>query len=429
VRVQYQLAFTLGDIELADRTRVLADVLARNVANPWFQGAGLSSLSKGASDLLIRLASQPRWRNDFTGQNFLSELALNLGLNGQMNEISMFLNFFTRTRLEQQSTFSLLYSVGEGLHRIGSSLALVDSQGQLQTYYDQALDMSLADFQQDPVRLAALRLRSVSYYSASSPGDIYQLFFGTGQSEAVQNAALTTLGRYENPAIGYNLISRWSELKPNVKRQAVSAIVQRTDRVPEVIAALQDRRIAPADLSSTQINFLRTYRDAAIGQRAQAIFGPFNPVRPGLSEQFRPSLSMIGNPARGRETFRARCASCHRLGGEGAILGPDLAAARIGGKEKLLNAIIEPSSEITPNYATGTVETRRGENLLGILSEDNGVAITLRQPGGAAQVWPRTNVQTVEAQPWSLMPDGLEQGLNHQGMADLLEYLMTAVSY
>jgi len=426
IRVQYQLAFTLGDIEMSERTRVLADILGRNLANPWFRSAALSSLNKGASDLLIALASEPRWRNDPTGQTFLNELALGLGLNGQINEVTMVLDFIVRSRLEQLTTFSLLYSLGEGLHRIGSSLALVDPQGRLQTYYDQALDIALGDNLKDPVRLAALRLRSVSYYTATYPGDIYQLLFGTGQSEAVQTTALMTLGRYENPAIASNVIARWPELTPNVRRQAISALLQRTERVIEIVAALQDRRISPRDLSPTQINFLRTHRDPAVSQRAAAIFGPFSPIRPGLLEQFKSSISIPGNPGRGLQIFRARCTSCHRLGGEGTSLGPDLAATKISGKEKLLASILEPSREIAPTYTTTVVETKRRETLTGILTEDNGTTITLRQPAGGAQVWPRSNVQAIEPQSWSLMPEGLEQGLNGQAMADLLEYIIAA---
>jgi len=62
-----------------------------------------------------------------------------------------------------------------------------------------------------------------------------------------------------------------------------------------------------------------------------------------------------------------------------------------------------------------------------VLDEDNGTTITLRQPASAGAVWPRANVQAVEPQAWSLMPEGLEQGLTPQMMADLLEYVMSAL--
>jgi hypothetical protein len=50
----------------------------------------------------------------------------------------------------------------------------------------------------------------------------------------------------------------------------------------------------------------------------------------------------------------------------------------------------------------------------------------LQQLNGRPVVLPRTNIQYFQAQPWSLMPEGLEEGLTPQGMADLLEYIFTA---
>ena len=134
---------------------------------------------------------------------------------------------------------------------------------------------------------------------------------------------------------------------------------------------------------------------------------------------------MPGVATRGREIFRARCAFCHRAGGEGHRFGPDLAGAKLMGKEKMLTAILEPGLEVSPDDATYVVETRRGENVVGLMADNDTATITLRQPEGAGLVWPRLNIQSIEAQPWSLMPEGLEQGLTRETMADLLEYLMT----
>jgi hypothetical protein len=41
---------------------------------------------------------------------------------------------------------------------------------------------------------------------------------------------------------------------------------------------------------------------------------------------------------------------------------------------------------------------------------------------------PRANLRSLEAQPWSLMPDRLEEGLTQQDVADLLEYVLRPVT-
>jgi putative heme-binding domain-containing protein len=61
---------------------------------------------------------------------------------------------------------------------------------------------------------------------------------------------------------------------------------------------------------------------------------------------------------------------------------------------------------------------------MGILRDQNPATITLQLLNGAQVVLPRANISYLQAQPWSLMPDGLEAGLTQQNMADLLEYLV-----
>src|SRR5262249_2594080 len=122
--------------------------------------------------------------------------------------------------------------------------------------------------------------------------------------------------------------------------------------------------------------------------------------------------------------FLARCASCHRFGGEGLMAGPDLAAERVIGKERLLHAIAEPSAEITPGFSTYVMETKSGEVRYGLKRDENPETITFLQPYGTEAVWPYANISSLEEQPWSLMPAGLETGLAPQAVADLLEYIL-----
>src|SRR5205823_10683149 len=78
---------------------------------------------------------------------------------------------------------------------------------------------------------------------------------------------------------------------------------------------------------------------------------------------------------RGREMFgAAKCFACHRFDGEGGSNGPDLtvAAGRFSARD-LLESIIEPSKEISDQYAAVIVETNDGRRVVGRiinLSED-----------------------------------------------------------
>jgi len=126
-------------------------------------------------------------------------------------------------------------------------------------------------------------------------------------------------------------------------------------------------------------------------------------------EQFKPSLRTAGVAARGRDIFRSRCAECHRLSREGSRLGPDW-RRKNPRQGKLLSAILEPNLEIARGYATSVVETHGQDNLIGSsamkMNNDH-----LAPTGDVEVVWPRRNIQSIQPQTWSLMPDGMDKGL------------------
>jgi putative membrane-bound dehydrogenase-like protein len=423
LRVRYQLAFTLGELQRPDTAQALAEILRRSPAYPWMQAAVLSSVGEGAGNLFVALAGDAQFRSDPGGREFLRRLATMIGVSGRPDDTAPLLEFMARTPLQPQQAFMLAYALGEGLRRSGGSLPQVDPEGRLQKYYVEALRMAGNNFLFDPVRVEAVRLLGVDSYTFATAGDRVLLLLGTGQPEAVEFAAIGALGRFDDPQIAPALFRRWRVLTPRLRREAVTALLGRSNRVAEVLAALGDGRISRADVAPAQLDFLRTHRDPAISREAVRLFGPVPTQRPAVRRQFSPSLRLTGVPDRGRAIFLARCSACHRLGGGGQTLGPDLAAARLRSKGSILSAIIEPKAEIRPEFATYAVETATGESLIGLLRDQNSTTLTLAQPYGVDIVLPRANVPYLRSQDWSLMPAGLEEGLTPQDMADLLEYI------
>ena len=139
---------------------------------------------------------------------------------------------------------------------------------------------------------------------------------------------------------------------------------------------------------------------------------------------FQLALSLKGAPLRGREIFGARCAACHAAIPGAPSVGPDLTYAKVYGADKILAAILEPNLGARFDYLTYVLEYGEGETMMGILRDQNPATITIQGINGAQVVLPRANVTYLQAQPWSLMPEGLEAGLTPQGMADLLAYLL-----
>lgn len=427
LRVRYQLAFSLGEMRHRERARLLADILRRDPANPWIQAAVLSSCGEGGGELFVLLGNDQGFLSQASGHTFLLQLASMLGTQGRLTEVVQALSFISQGQLAHLQTFSFLGAIGEGLYRTRSGLTLVDPTGVLVPWYAQARDAMVAgNLLPDPTRVAAIRLLSFSTFTYDDVASWLMLLCDPQVRPALVAAAVSTLCRYDDPRAVNNLLGQWPNIPPLERTQAIDAWLSRTSHVPALMDALANKRLGTNDFSPTQQNFLRTYPDDSVQQQALRSFGPLRLRRPEVVEYFRPALRLIGIPDAGRATFLARCAVCHRLGTTGQAFGPDLTGGRSKGKAELLRKILEPNGDITPQYATWVLESKEGDNVMGLQGPENAVAVRVRQAGVGQAIWPRDDILAVHPQTWSLMPEGLEAGLSLQNMADLLEYLMTA---
>src|SRR5204863_4287727 len=191
------------------------------------------------------------------------------------------------------------------------------------------------------------------------------------------------------------------------------------------LRAMEQGGVQRRDLSLMQAVALRQHSDASLRQRALKVIGAAaNTNRDEVVRRFRPALDLRGDIQRGKALFQQRCQSCHRLGNDGFAVGPDLAGARSGGKEKLLVNILDPNREVPPNYFGYTVEIREGENYAGLIVNETASSVTIRQPLGVEQVVARAQITRMEASKLSLMPEGLEEALTQQDVADLLDFIL-----
>jgi putative heme-binding domain-containing protein len=139
-------------------------------------------------------------------------------------------------------------------------------------------------------------------------------------------------------------------------------------------------------------------------------------------------LALKGDGARGKALFfnnnAVQCKTCHRIGGEGSTLGPDLSA--IGKKldrARILESILEPSKSIEPQYTQYVVETKDGRIHTGILSEKSAAQIVLKSQGDKETRIPADQVAVLAPQRTSIMPELLLRDLTAEQVADLLAFL------
>jgi putative heme-binding domain-containing protein len=242
-----------------------------------------------------------------------------------------------------------------------------------------------------------------------------------------QRLALETMTLFPDKDWVPDVLDHWRELASASREEAIQALAKRPRRIRALLEAIQSGLIQPKELTIAQQSQLRSDRDPAIRALAEKILGrAATGGRQSVIDAFQFALAAKGDGLNGHIIFQARCASCHKFGTEGHTLGPDLATVKSGGKDKLLIAILDPNREVAPNFASYAVDTKDGESITGILASENANSVTLRMAGGAESVIPRANITSLQSQGRSLMPEGLEEGLKPQDIADLLEFIVGA---
>jgi putative heme-binding domain-containing protein len=131
--------------------------------------------------------------------------------------------------------------------------------------------------------------------------------------------------------------------------------------------------------------------------------------------------------AKGRHLFAAACAACHTFAGEGGALGTDLTTiVRRLNTRDLLEAIIDPSKEISDQYGTVVLTRRDGSQVQGrvvnIAAGTIHVAQNLLNPSAVVKI-PVDQIESIRASKVSLMPAGLLNVLTTHEIADLLAFL------
>jgi putative membrane-bound dehydrogenase-like protein len=240
----------------------------------------------------------------------------------------------------------------------------------------------------------------------------------------VQSAAAAALGRIADDRAADALLGGWAEYSPALQAQVIVALLDRDAWVPKVLAAVAAGKVPASAVPPGERQALLTDPNTALRAQAERAFaGAINKNRRQVIDAYRNDLPKAGESARGRAVFARSCAPCHRLNGEGAAVGPDLAALANKSAEYLLAEILDPNRNLDNRYLEYTAHAADGRSLIGLLASESAAAVTLKQADGKETTLLRADLDSLKSSGRSLMPEGLEKDVPPAAMADLIAYL------
>jgi putative heme-binding domain-containing protein len=248
----------------------------------------------------------------------------------------------------------------------------------------------LAGIAGDETKAAVLRADAVAGLSISSLPEHHALLLNlaTHESPAVRNEALRAL--------------RLAPLDA-VARKPLNEVAKRHRESAPLVGALLD----PASINVGRPPF----DDTAAWLKRLATLPGKGDIEAGRRIFFHPGMAL--------------CATCHRHGGRGNIVGPDLSLlARQGDEAAILRSILEPSRDVAPQYYPTLLKLRDGTTFSGILLRSLSTDV-FRDPAGKERAFRPAEIVERSELKTSLMPPGLVASLTDVELRDLLAFLQS----
>lgn len=418
-RVRFQLAMTLAESDTEIATMILASLANESNGDKWVDSAILSAIGNRLEKFLFYTAAGNVHHKPFTVSPVTAK-AIEFAGRTQNQKGADVAAVFWRNGATKSDKYRAMAALVTGLRKAGASLDDIGIGSLSNELHSQA--------SHDAKNTAiSIRTNAIACLAISPFNEVSSLLFDSlkrAEPLAVQLAALRILDQYTSKEIAQQIFDRWATLTPAVRSEAVRILLRRLGHTLDLLNAVDNGTIKRADIPFNRRNELRRHRDKRIQSLAKKIFGSKQTVaRTAVVEKFRPSLQLPGATDNGRVIYEERCRNCHAFKGTGHPLGPDLETIRAWTGEEILLHILDPNLKVEPNQRGYTIETTDDESLTGIIESETATGIRLLMPNGLKRLIQRSEISELRNSGLSIMPEGLEETLSLQAMADLIAFL------
>jgi putative membrane-bound dehydrogenase-like protein len=449
-KVRFQVALSLGNVQGA--VKPLAAMAAQYSADPWMRAALLTSVGQQPWSMLNRLilahADFFKSGDDAEGrQAFLKALAAQIGANPGRDQLTLLLQALGDSpRLSQPAwKAAVLTGLARGLDLAGERRLVVPAsetlfarwmadkdEGVRNAALEAAQYFSLPGMLADARRAATSedidldrRVRAVRFLRGGTYAEVapaLSKILSSAAAPELHVAAIETFTSFDDPEAAKALLSGWAGYGPAARQRAVDALIRRTGWVGSLLDAIESGEVKAAAIDPVAKIRLAEHPEAAVRERAAKLFGAVKTDRAKVVEQFQDVLTLDGDAKRGGEVFKKNCAKCHLAQGERGRIGPDLSGINNKTREELLSHILDPSFEIQSNYTNYIIVDKQGRIYDGLLAAETAEAVTLRGEYENISLR-RDEIEEMRASNVSLMPEGLEEDMSRQDLADVIAYL------
>ena len=245
----------------------------------------------------------------------------------------------------------------------------------------------------------------------------------------LNSVAVRGLALFDDPEIGRLLARNYRSFHPSERASAIEVLVSRPAFAQALLDQVAAGRIRREEITAFYARQILSLGDSALSRRLGDVWGELRGTaadRRGRIAEWKKQLDgstlAAADRSRGRALFDRLCASCHRLHGQGADIGPDLTGSGRDNLDYLLENIVDPGAAVGADFRMVVVAMRDGRILNGLVKAQSQRMLTLQTQTEALSL-DRSEVEGLRPSASSLMPDGLLDPLKPEEVRDLIGYL------
>jgi putative membrane-bound dehydrogenase-like protein len=429
--VRFQVAMALGLIDQPDAVDALVEIARRDLGDRWIRTAVLSSSAKVADHLLNKLWDPKLVQGNESLMSFLEKLAEIVGAANNPAAVDRVLEHLAGDETNRTQRDLLVLSVARGRRRSGNPKPLEGNSrspgtGLVASLTQKAMSDAFDQKLQEDTRVSAIErlsiLRPAGLCKTLSP------LLDATQPAGVQKSVLSAFINDEAADVPAVIVPRLARFEPSVRATAVDTLLARAPWTKTLLTlmARENRAagITPDLIGPVKRSALLKSSDPEIARLAQQLFAQSTPTaRLDVVRDYVAALGSNSNAANGVKIFERECMQCHKVGGRGFDVGPDLTGSPSSDSTALVANILDPNANVAPALVQYVVIDHDGRTFSGVIAGETVTSVTLRGPSGAQETVLRSQIAELKSTGLSLMPEGLEKRITKAEMADLVAYL------
>lgn len=224
-------------------------------------------------------------------------------------------------------------------------------------------------------------------------------------------------------------LTKVEKLDSSLQTSIAERLCSRNEGAVEVLKRISQGTFRKELISPNRIRILASNGNSDIQKLVSDVWGTVNSnsskdredVINRVANQLR--WDARGNAEKGWVVYDRICGQCHLMHGRGNEVGPNITANGRGSYDQLLVSVFNPSLVIGNAYKSVTIRTDDGTIVTGLLIDRNDQRTIVKVQGGKEQTILQSDIEEFRQDSKSLMPDGIENQMTAQELADLFALL------